>query len=109
MKDQQYYIDKLFAMPEKFNELYTAKEWAQAKYIYDTALRVAIFFELPEEEKIKLFGNYGYDDREDKPMEGLFANDKVIKVDEECCVMQNKGFENMHLRHLGEPVTYYEE
>lgn len=89
-----YLMAKLYRMPEQFREKYYAKEYSSAKYLYDTAVRVALFMELPAEDKIRLFGNGGYDDRLSNPVDGLFPEHMVDKVYLECVVKRNEGLEN---------------
>lgn len=88
----EYLMTKLYRMPERFREQYNNKEWAAAKYTYDTAVRVALFMELPEKERNRLFG-----DRQEYPehvIEGLFPEWMVDKVYLECTVKRNLGFES---------------
>lgn len=87
-----YLKAKLYRQPERFKEQYYNKEWAAAKNTYDTAVKVALFMELPEEERNRLFGS-----RQEYPehvIEGLFPEAMVDKVYLECVVKRNLGFEN---------------
>lgn len=87
-----YLMAKLYRQPERFREQYYNKEWAAAKNTYDTAVKVALFMELPEEERNKLFGSrQGYPEH---VIEGLFPEDMVDKVYLECVVKRNLGFES---------------
>ena len=83
---------KLYRQPEIFRDQYYRKEWAAAKNTYDTAVKVALFMELPEEERNKLFGSrQGYPEH---VIEGLFPEAMVDKVYLECVVKRNLGREN---------------
>lgn len=75
---------KLYNQAERFNKFYIEKRWSQAKYCYDTAERVALFLEVDDEIRWKLFG--GSEDYEEDP---LFDHNKVCKVYEECCVKRD--------------------
>lgn len=90
-----YLMAKLYRMPEQFREKYREKEYSSAKYLYDTAVRVALFMELPAADKIRLFGNGGYDDRLSNPVDGLFPEQMVDKVYLECVVRRNEGLEDV--------------
>lgn len=65
---------KLRGLSVKFMEHYRNKEYAKAKICYDTALTVACFLELSEEEQEELWGN------RDKNIPGLFSELVVNKV-----------------------------
>lgn len=93
--DQDFYIDKLLQMPKKFEELYRHKQYASAKYQYDTAIRVADFLGASQEVRDKLFGNR---QDEDNLIEGLFLEDHVQKCYFECAVKRNMGEENIAYR-----------
>ena len=92
MDGMDYLVAKLYRMPEQFKEQYRNKEWAAAKYTYDTAVRVALFMELQEEERNKLCGSrQGYPEY---VIQGLFPEQMVDKVYLECVVKRDLGFEN---------------
>ena len=74
--DGKYYLDKLMKMPAEFNILYQEKRYAQAKRVYDTAVQVALFLEVPEETKIQLFGSK---QDENNIVNGLFNEYMVQK------------------------------
>lgn len=104
-----YYVDKLMIrLPEQFRILFAQKKYAQAKYVYDTALRVASFLELDKEKVRDLFGHgsKGEEEDEDSP-DGFFPREDVKRCYEECCVKRDMGQENMAYRQYGEPVRYY--
>lgn len=87
-----YLMAKLYRLPDRFREQYYAKEWAAAKNTYDIAVKVALFMELPEEERNRLFGSrQGYPEN---VIEGLFPAAMVDKVYLECVVKRNLGHES---------------
>lgn len=89
IKHYDAYLErKLMLMPEEFRKLFHVGEWAQAKYIYDTALRICAFMEVPDEVRVKLFGERQSSD-ESKHVAGLFIEDHVQKVYLECAVKKN--------------------
>ena len=89
IKHYDAYLErKLMQMPETFQKLFYAGEWAQAKYIYDNALRICVFMEVPDTVKVKLFGDHQSSD-ESKHVTGLFIEDHVQKVYLECAVKKN--------------------
>lgn len=110
VKDEwmQIYIDKLVAMGYKFQNLYKEKKYPQAKYLYDTAHRVAIFLGFPEEEMYKLFGN-GYDGSDEVKYDELFRKDFLEDIDWKCCIIQHKTYQDIACRRTGEPVRYYSD
>ena len=67
--------EKLVAMPERFMECFRRKDYSQALHIYKTALTVAVFLELPEDQKTKLFGSR----QQDPQVDGLFPESMVQK------------------------------
>lgn len=97
-----YLMAKLYRQPERFREQYYNKEWAAAKNTYDTAVKVALFMELPEEERNKLFGSR--QEYPDHVIEGLFPEHMVNKVYLECVVKRNLGRENERTP----PSAFYE-
>lgn len=85
--------DKLYASAGQFEEAYMRKQYAKAKNIYDTAERVALFVDLPQEDRKKLFMNQNdSDERDAQPVWGAFNQDWVRRAYIEC-IKQNKGFE----------------
>lgn len=77
---------ELFELSDQFKWHMDRKEYAQAKYCYDTALTVSMFIQLEPEKRLKLFGSR----QEDKPVEGLFREEDVLKATEECFRAQQK-------------------
>lgn len=102
------YIAKLLEMPERFEEAYWKKEYNKAKYIYDTALRVTEFLDVPKDIVRKLFCNQ-VDDDDNIVAEALFETKQVQKVYEMCVVRSNQAFENECYRRLGQAPRYYPE
>lgn len=68
--------EKIFRLADDFDRFYAQKEYARAKYAYDTASTMAVFMELPQEDMYELFMNHAPDD-EDTPEWGLFDRDKA--------------------------------
>lgn len=102
----EYLLDKLLHLPEKFNEAFWKKEYAKAKYIYDTALRVTGFIEAPQYVKDQLFGNY---QNEENPIEALFNAEHVRKAYEMVVVRGHQDVINECYRRFGEAPRYYPE
>lgn len=103
--------DRLRMLADQFNILFGQKKYAQAKYRYDTALRLAKVFELGEKDRDFVrdlfgYGSKGEEEEEDSP-DGLFPREDVRTCYYECDVKRNMGQENMAYRRYGEPVTYY--
>lgn len=102
MDGMAYLVAKLYRMPERFREQYHNREWAAAKNTYDTAVKVAMFMELPREERDKLFGSrQGYPEY---VIEGLFPEYMVDKVYLECVVKRDLGSESQRTP----PSPFYE-
>ena len=100
------YIDKLLQYPERFMQAFYQKRWSSAKYIYDSALRVAEFMgpDLPDDVKRQLFG--GGEDS-DTDIEPLFPMELVSKAYENCCIKLYQGYEHESYRRYGQPPQYY--
>lgn len=93
MLTQEAVIKKLYEQGEEFEKAFSRKQYAKAKNIYDTAERVALFIELPQEHMRAIFQSQGEtEDRNAKPVWGVFDQTDVRKAYEEC-IKQNKGFE----------------
>lgn len=89
---------KLLEMPVKFNRHCTKKEWLSAKITYETAVKVADFMEIPMEKRFQLFGNRAYKEDWEEKIEGLFREEKVLKVYEECVV--KRSFESSQYPYI---------
>lgn len=82
---------KIFEQPALFEHHYHNKEWPQAKYIYDTTQRIAVFIELGVKDMMELFGEKAYTD-DDNPKDGLFKDEYVSNVYLEC-IRRNQTYE----------------
>ena len=91
MLDSRDIEKKLFELPLFFKEHMKCKRYFEAKACYDKARTVALFIELEEDKKMKLFGERG--ERGVYIVEGLFKEEQVIKAYEKC-IEQNKTYEN---------------
>ena len=100
---QLHYINKLLDMPKEFIDAYHKKEWFLAKNIYDTAIRVAMFLELPAPLKHQMFGISAENEDE---IQGDFPRDIVSKVFEKCVVENSLGYDCMVYRIPGE-IGFY--
>lgn len=104
-EEMQFFWDKLHAMGIRFQKLYEEKKYAQAKYLYDTAHRVAVFLDLPGKEMRILFGN----GEGDEDYTELFRRDYLEYIDWKCCIFQHKTYQDVACRRAGEPVRYYSD
>lgn len=100
---QLHYLNKLMAMPKQFLDASYKKEWFRAKYIYDTAIRLAPFLEIPIQLRNAMFGISAEDEEE---IQGDFPRDIVSKVFEKCVVENSLGYECMVYRIPGE-IGFY--
>lgn len=69
--------EKLWELSISFSRHYAARNWSRAKYCYTTARNIAVFMELSESEMTELFGSR---EEPDKPVEGLFKENEVMRV-----------------------------
>lgn len=95
MIDSRALMDKLYALPEQFKYHMSRKEYARAKYCYDTAVTVAVFLELDDSQMQELFGERG--ERGAIIRRGLFPEEKVQKAYLEC-IKKNMTRENKKFR-----------
>lgn len=100
---QLNYLNKLLDMPKQFLDAYYKKEWFRAKYIYDTAIIVAMFLEIPDPLRYQMFGISAEDEDE---IQGDFPRDIVSKVFEKCVVENRLGHDCMVYRIPGE-IGFY--
>lgn len=100
---QLHYLNKLMDMPKQFLDAYYKKEWFRAKNIYDTAIKVAMFLEIPIQLRNELFGISAEDEDE---IQGDFPRDIVSKVFEKCVVENRLGHDCMVYRIPGEMGFY---
>lgn len=96
-------VDKLRDYGQKFDSCVKKKEWGKAHNLYNIALSVATFVELPDQIMKELFG-YGEDATEDG---GLFRIGSVRLVDRECCIRRNMAYEDMACRKKGLPLELF--
>jgi len=102
--DQDYHIEKLIDYGYQFRRLYGQGEYTKAKYLYDTALRVAAFLEVPKEVKKILFG---ITEEWEEDAEGLFDQKMTAKCYKEACIKHYQEYEFESYRRYGEPPRYY--
>jgi len=91
MVDGKTLMDKLYILPKQFKLHMLRKEYARAKYCYDTAVSVAVFLELDTTQMQELFGERG--ERGVTIRNGLFPEESVQKAYFEC-IRMNKAREN---------------
>ena len=106
-EEMQFYWDKLKDMGIRFQKLFEEKKYPQAKYLYDSAQRIAVFLDLPRKEMRILFGNG--EGNEDEENTELFRRDYLEYIDWKCCIFQHKTYQDVALRRAGEPVKYYSD
>ncbi len=102
-QSQDYFTSKFLRMPEEFKEAYYEKDWPKAKYIYNNAIIVGLFMEIPEQIRNQVFGS-----RQDErnPINGLFNEYMVNKVMKECLMKNRLGYDCMVYRIPGEAGFY---
>ena len=76
MLTQKEIKDKLYEYAGVFRHHIRRKEYPQARYCYDTAVNVALFVALEQDEKNKLFGIRG--EKGEIIQQGEFAEAAVI-------------------------------
>lgn len=101
---KEYYTEKLIDMAKEFGKAYYAREWARAKFLFDSACTICAFLEEPEEIWKKLFGSYN--EQEYKAEDGLFPDEMRNRVMKECIIKNRLGFECMVYRVPGEAGYY---
>lgn len=104
MLKDSYLLDKFMKLPEQFMTAYQNKDWFMAKYIYDQAIVVGLFMEIPVEVRNEVFGITRED--EEESIEGLIPRNLVSKVYLECAVKDNLGHECIVYRVPGEMGFY---
>lgn len=100
---KQDYIDKLLRYPEEFRKAVYRGQWSRAKYIYDTAIRVTEFLDVPAEIRTQLFG---YSENEEE-IKALFPKELVCMAYEKCFAKLCQGYEHESYRRYGQPPQYY--
>lgn len=107
IRNQKYYIEKLYSYAEQFKVLFRERKYPQAKYLYDTALRVAAFLEVPQTVREKLFGYRADNALEEEEFEELFPAEWVKRCYEKCCIDLYQGYEHEAYRRYGQAPRYY--
>ncbi len=69
-------MEKFLRMPEQFKEAFRRREWAEAKYIYDSAIVVGLFLEVPEPVREQVFGSRQHEEA----IDGMFPEWMVAQV-----------------------------
>lgn len=77
-------VDKLYLTAERFMDAVKAQDWYRAKFCYDTAVRVAVFCEVPNTVREEIFGVHG--DVESDVHDGLFKDEYVLLAYEKCII-----------------------
>ncbi len=101
--ETQYFTSKFLQMPGQFEEAFYRKDWFRAKYIYDSAIAIGLFLELPEHARAEVFGSR-QDER--RPVEGMFSQRMVDHAMRECVIKDRLGFECVVYRVPGE-IGFY--
>lgn len=91
-------MDKLYEMPAMFHHHVINKEWAAAKAYYNNAQVLCTVLKLDDRIKIELFGNRPYADDGEEITDGLFREDEVLKMLDECCTMEEREIKLMRMR-----------
>ncbi len=103
-------VEKLYAFGRGFQQYVKEKEYEKAKELYNQAVIVAVFLDIPEDIKTELFGGYAGDYEEEETVpEGLFTRWAVEKVNLECCIKRHMGHEDIACRKQGQAVEYYSD
>lgn len=99
---KDYLMDKFLQMPEQFKEAFRQKEWAKAKYLYDSAIVIGLFLEVPEPVREQVFGSRQHE----QVIDGMFPEWMVEQVMKECVIKNRLGFECVVYRIPGE-IGFY--
>ena len=109
MMDEQQTVDKLKETAEDFMAAVEDKDYMRAKALYNKALTVATFMQIPKDAMSELFGqSAGIADDEEAP-DGLFQRAAVSRVDLECCIKRNQTNKDKDSRRRGTTVRYYSD
>lgn len=73
-------VGKLYEMSDKFRSAMLNKKYGAAKSIYENAVAISTFLELPAAEMLNLFGNRPYVDDERDIKNGLFSENEVLRM-----------------------------
>ena len=109
MMDEQQTVDKLKETAEDFMEAVESKNYMRAKALYNKALTVATFMQIPKEAMAELFGQSAGIADDDEAQDGLFRREAVSRVDLECCIKRNQAYEDQACRRRGTTVRYYSD
>lgn len=82
MLNEKEILDKLYTLPASFNTYMAQKNYAAAMNVYEKALTLVVFLEVPENVKIDLFGNRPYREEGEERREGLFREAAVLMASE---------------------------
>lgn len=104
MRDEKYYMEKLLSLPQQFEDAVNAHDWFKAKYIYDTAIRMAVFLEADKAIVAQLF--QVREEPSGDEIEPAFDRKEVERVMKECCVKRSFGHERIIKRIPGEMVFF---
>lgn len=85
MLDNKSLMEKLYKLPQTFQENMQSKDYVGAKSCYDIARTVAVFLNLDKEHMEELFGKRG--ERGEIIRVGLFPEEKVQQAYFECIKM----------------------
>lgn len=99
----EYYLGKFLDLPKQFMDAYNAADWFRAKYIYEQALIVGMFLEIPVPLRKEFFG---ISDEDEDEIKGMIPRDLVSQVYLECAVKNNLGRECIVYRIPGE-IGFY--
>ena len=97
-----YLMDKFLQMPEQFKEAFRQREWARAKYLYDSAIVIGLFLEVPESVRERVFGSRQHEE----VIDGMFPEWMLEQVMRECVIKNRLGFECVVYRIPGE-IGFY--
>ncbi len=97
------YMNKWLDLPDQFMEAYHSGKWYRAKYIYDMAIVVGAFLDVPD---LLYRQAFGISDPDEPEIQGMFPRDVVSRVYEECVVRDNLGHECVVYRVPGE-IGFY--
>lgn len=86
----------LFDLPEQFKICMKSKDYPKAKHIYDTAVTVALFVRMDQEQQVKLFGSR----QQDPPVEGMFRETDVQKAYFEVSVRRQQDAERIQAEEV---------
>lgn len=80
---QLYYINKLLGMPGQFKDACRKSEWNRAMRIYNDAVTIGLFLEIPTQFMRELLGD------DERKTEGMIPRRLVDQVYHECAVRGN--------------------